>query len=375
MVRKAIFLGYQRTVLENLMRCQFSSASVIHSKYRTNLAKKFLLQNEGKKRRVWHDGRMMTNPSELAKPLGKGVKTTHRLRVLNKVLRDKITDVMSTGKVSDELCGVSLEVSEVKVLPDFLGINVHWMCTGTGEDRQIEEVLMRNAKAIRHEISQMRVIGHVPPITFVKDRRFYKLQELEKMLSVADFGEDFVPTDPTHHLKSTLVLKTNLDSSLKATINDLDIVNEDLFEEALKISMDSPSLPDEETVNVLPSDLLPMRNDVFGVDTKYIYRVVQERLVRARAEHRKNQEAHEYSLSTLEESSDMINSISRTQEIRQWANKYQQLCRKQSRSKDNDEALLSVPQEWSAESDDIEYIEEEEDDDYTGIEEFDFENK
>lgn len=56
------------------------------------------------------------------------------------------------------------------MLPNLQGINVHWLCPGTDADAKIESVLLRNSKALRHELSQLRVLGHIPPITFVKGK-------------------------------------------------------------------------------------------------------------------------------------------------------------------------------------------------------------
>lgn len=52
--------------------------------------------------------------------------------------------------------------------PDFKGVNVFWIGKGTENDDNIEKLLCSNAGALRHELSQLRVMGVVPKITFVK---------------------------------------------------------------------------------------------------------------------------------------------------------------------------------------------------------------
>ncbi|KAK8748528.1 hypothetical protein OTU49_015836 [Cherax quadricarinatus] len=361
-LRKAAFLGCRQTMLKSIVRCQIGTSAMVQSKSSINFTRKFLLQNDGsKKRRVWHDGRMIQSPSDLDKPHGKSVISTRRLRVLNKVFMDKITEVMSTGEISAQLSGIPIEVSEVKVLPNFLGINVHWICTGTEADNQIEEILQKNAKQIRHILSQLYNIGHIPPITFVKDHRVYKLQEVERRLAVADFGDGFIPSDPVHHLKSSLVLNTKLNDNLKETINDLEVKTEDAFAEALKMSLASPASSDELVDDIPPLDLPAMRNDVLGVDTQKIYKMVQQRLVKARADHRYNQSVQECSSESLEETGDLYDTVARTKEIHQWANKYHQLCKREFRSKNEVEYLWRMSLSSSESVEEEESAEEEED--------------
>ncbi|KAG7163154.1 uncharacterized protein LOC121873298 [Homarus americanus] len=362
MLNKSALLTCQQTLLKNILYCNLCTASVVQSKQALKLTRKFLLQNEGKKRRVWHDGRIMTDPSSLVQTRGNGVKSTHRLRVLNKVFLDKITDIMATGEVSAQLSGLDLEISEVRVLPNLLGINVHWICSGANTDNHIEAVLQRNAKPIRHELSQQRVIGHVPPITFVKDHRFYKLQEVEQRLSTADFGEDFEPTDPTHKFKSSLALNMTLNSNLKEAIKILEDKNKDPCVDALKNSMCALPLSDESAINILPHDLPPMRDDVLGVNTQNIYRKVHQGIIKGQANHRKNTQEQGVLNTT--------SVLSRTQEIRQWASKYNLLRKKESRIKNKVANLLRAPPRYIENVEEEEYINEE--DDY--FEEFDLAN-
>ena len=47
----------------------------------------------------------------------------------------------------------------------------------------------------------MRVLGSVPPIQFKKDKKAAYVQEVASLLEKADFGPDFVPTDPADALK------------------------------------------------------------------------------------------------------------------------------------------------------------------------------
>lgn len=52
--------------------------------------------------------------------------------------------------------------------PDFKCINVFWIAKGNDTDEVVEKLLEENACALRHELSQLKVIGVVPMIQFLK---------------------------------------------------------------------------------------------------------------------------------------------------------------------------------------------------------------
>lgn len=109
---------------------------------------------------------------------------------------------------------------------------------------------------IRHELSQLRLMGEVPRIFFVKDKHYSKAAEIDILLKRADFGEDFVPTDPTLFMKSDPQLQMKLSDDIRSRIHEIEQNlddDEELFE-------------DEE----LPE----MRNDVLGIDHSLIMKKI-----------------------------------------------------------------------------------------------------
>jgi ribosome-binding factor A len=54
------------------------------------------------------------------------------------------------------------------VAPDFNKVNVFWLARGTENDEMVEKILKRSAGQLRHELSELRVMGVVPYIEFVK---------------------------------------------------------------------------------------------------------------------------------------------------------------------------------------------------------------
>jgi ribosome-binding factor A len=47
-------------------------------------------------------------------------------------------------------------------------VNVFWLSKGTENDEMVEKILKRSAGQLRHELSELRVMGAVPYIEFVK---------------------------------------------------------------------------------------------------------------------------------------------------------------------------------------------------------------
>lgn len=89
------------------------------------------------------------------------------------------------------------------------------------KDDVITELLARSARDIRHELTQLRVVGIVPKIEFFKDKYAVRVMELDKRLEIADFGEDYIPPDPAERLKSKLELNLSLDPKVKVVKTSL----------------------------------------------------------------------------------------------------------------------------------------------------------
>ena len=183
---------------------------------------------------------------------------TRRAEVLNKLFMKHITDLMATGEVAPQLLGRGIDISHVSVTSDFKHLNVFWYSKDdkTG-DESTESVLRKCGGHLQHELSQLRVIGIVPPIRFVKNKYLSVVNEVENRLSSIDFGEDFVPTRPLPKSNEPIIF-TKLPSTTKSEIIDLNVT---------KQSEDD----DEENFQV---DLPQMRHDVFGLDRHMIVKKV-----------------------------------------------------------------------------------------------------
>lgn len=62
---------------------------------------------------------------------------------------------------------------------DFNVVNAFWVPKGTDNDAHIQKELDQVAHPLRHCLSQLRIVGNVPPIQFVKGKisDFYQLSD------------------------------------------------------------------------------------------------------------------------------------------------------------------------------------------------------
>ncbi|KAM4689399.1 putative ribosome-binding factor A, mitochondrial [Discoglossus pictus] len=115
-----------------------------------------------------------------------------RIRALNVILYKALTDLLSTSEVSQEVYDLNVELSKVSVTVDFSVCRAYWMTSGcTDTDSKIENILQKYAPRFRHLMLTQQVLGSVPPVVFVRDKEDAIKQEVEKLLSIADFGPDY----------------------------------------------------------------------------------------------------------------------------------------------------------------------------------------
>lgn len=163
----------------------------------SKILRKLVAGKDRAKRRWYQDGETpkMQTAASLSNPSRQGKNAPRRVHVLNKLFMTHITDLLSTGEASEAILGRGLEVSHVKVAADFNYVNVFWRAKGSaGEDDEMETILRRAAGNIRHELSQLRLMGEVPRVNFVRDRQRSSYAEVQDLLERADYGDDFVPT-------------------------------------------------------------------------------------------------------------------------------------------------------------------------------------
>lgn len=198
--------------------------------------------------------------SSISKKATVSTHANRRVTVLNKIFMKHITDLMATGEVAPSLLGKGIEISHVKVAPDFGVVNVFWFAQNeTYLNENIEVILKKSAGQLQHELSQLRVIGIVPPIRFVKNRRYGVIKEVEDRLSKVDFGEDYVPTTYIYR-NSVPTLETTLSPQVKAQLAELNACYEN-------------DMRDEEDYEI---QFPEMRQDTLGFDHSKIMKKVSK---------------------------------------------------------------------------------------------------
>lgn len=167
-----------------------------------------LLTGKKKSKKNWKiddDVPKLPSIESLTHPTSQGKSSTRRVHVLNKLFMRHITDYMGTDNT---FSGYGLEISRVNVTTDFQLVNVYWAARGDGSDDKLEAMLARSAGMLRHNLSALRLMGEVPMIKFVKDRFYAKSVEVDLLLKVADFGDDYVPSTPSQMIKNDLLGNT-----------------------------------------------------------------------------------------------------------------------------------------------------------------------
>ena len=152
----------------------FSNTSVNYSTYHQS---KFLakLVYGTRKKKIWYESNAKINEKlPIIASIKKGPGSKKRQDVLNKLFERHITEMLSSGGIlSDAISGCGVHISKIKITQDHTILNVHWI-SNEKDFAKVEQTFNDYKKYLRHELSQLNLIGHVPRIEFV---------EIEKMLT------------------------------------------------------------------------------------------------------------------------------------------------------------------------------------------------
>lgn len=244
-----IYSGHQHSIISRLLPSirlvQFHSGNVVQAKTTSSsspnrqvkiMSKLLFGKNKGK--RGWFNTPSQSTLNDfssvknISNPIGVKKHTNRRITVLNSLFMKNITDLMATGSMAESITGLGIEVSRVLVSQDFQNINVYWLAKGGEDDSAIETLLRKCSGHLRHELSQLRVMGEVPRIHFVKDLEFAKYVEVERILKGADMGN------------------SEEESTSEDTLNE----------------------------NIIEDQLPEMRHDILGLPHNVIFSKIQEKL-------------------------------------------------------------------------------------------------
>ncbi|XP_055641164.1 uncharacterized protein LOC129778328 [Toxorhynchites rutilus septentrionalis] len=222
-------------VLKNCLHSTRKQGKVFHKLMDASRHRKIVFDSDGPT--------LQSTPSTSI--LVRGKESSRRLAVLNKLFMEQITDLLTTGRNSEKLAGHGLQISKVKFASDLHEVNVFWF-TSNKPDPDTEHLLESIAGGLRHELSQLRLIGQVPRINFVKDKTNDLMMDLQDALDKSDYGKGFSPKTTNALLKSETELEIRLPSEIREQIK---------------------SLNDHSTDFQGNQDSIPtMRNDTMGLD-------------------------------------------------------------------------------------------------------------
>lgn len=145
---------------------------------------------------------------------------------------------------------------------DFRAVNVYWLARSDENDTVVQSILNSIAPPLRHELSQLRIMGEVPRIFFLRDRNFSKATEIDSILKSCDFGEDFKPTDPTLFMVKSPELEMKLSADIRMKIAEVEQQHEDELE--------------------IDDEIPPMTHNVFGLDRDRIMRKISASMEKSR---------------------------------------------------------------------------------------------
>lgn len=167
----------------------------------------------------------------------KFIPSLRRVNVLNKIFMRYITDLIVNSEHWEKYNSLGIEITKVEVSQDYKQLNIFWISKKSENEKDILGFLENNMYTLRHELSQLKVIGIVPPVSFVKDKNHTQIMELDKRLAEADYGVDYEPLSVSR-LKHQLELYCPLEENIK---NQLEIIEDDNKEEELDVEY--PEMP------------------------------------------------------------------------------------------------------------------------------------
>lgn len=202
----------------------------------------------GKKKPKFRSGD--STMAEKPKPMFEVKKTPtkvsdRRTIVLNKMFMRHVTDIIASGPLGYELCNLGLEITRVSVCQGYHGLNIFWAATATDNFDLVARKLEMIKGSLRHELHQMQLMGNIPHLNFVRDIHVTYFDELDAAIAKADYGDDFEPKNTRTTIK-----------------RDFDIRN--------KLQSESESM------------MLPMRQDVFGLDHALIMGRIKQSMAKSR---------------------------------------------------------------------------------------------
>ncbi|KAG5321475.1 RBFA factor, partial [Pseudoatta argentina] len=261
-----------------ISRCISSSNMCSISNREGRFMKKFVNGNR-KSKKKWYDSSMelrsVTNINSTN--TSSSMHTRRRMIIRDKLFMQHITDMMSMGQVSD-IIKESIEITHVKITQDFKCVNVFYIPSNDASVNQ--EALQKCAGIIRHELSQLRIIGIVPSIYFVENKLYCREKEVEKRLAMITFEED------------SKILSKQMESDM----SDVSSIDQILHKK--------PVVNDNSKMDEFYIQLPIMKHDVLGLD----HHKIMSRITSAVSKAKKAAQIRMLDMNTSTEKSDPVSN-------------------------------------------------------------------
>ncbi|XP_044746855.1 putative ribosome-binding factor A, mitochondrial isoform X2 [Coccinella septempunctata] len=160
-----------------------------------------------------------------------------------------ITDLIVNGEYWEKYSNLGIEITKVGISPDYKKLNIFWISKKSGNRNEVLSFLEENSFALRHELSQLKVVGVVPPLGFVEDKHYTQIMELDKRMTQADYGEEYEPLSVSR-LKHQLELFCPLEENVKNQLEKLELNKEEEI-----VDMELPEMP-ENVLGLHRSDIM-----------------------------------------------------------------------------------------------------------------------
>lgn len=189
-----------------------------------------LLHGKKKAQYKWNDVAGPTKPKGLLETKGTSKKiTSRRVVVLNKLFMRHVTDLIGAGSIGEDLKGLGLVITKVLVCQNYHGLNVFWTTNISTNYDEVQQKLDSINKRLRHELSQMQLMGNIPHITFVKDAQVGYANELDYLLATADYGDDYEPSESKSGIDDDFDPENVQSDALKQINSSLPAMRHDVF--------------------------------------------------------------------------------------------------------------------------------------------------
>ncbi|TRY94698.1 hypothetical protein DNTS_021597 [Danionella cerebrum] len=115
-----------------------------------------------------------------------------RAKILNGVIYKSVTDLLNSHELNFDISSYNVEVTKVSVTGDFSNCRIYWKTSLCPEqDRKTQQALENCVQSLRQYLISYKVIGKVPSMVFVKDKKYAAITEswVVKTLS-KDFADE-----------------------------------------------------------------------------------------------------------------------------------------------------------------------------------------